>query len=111
MGSLYRRIYAVVRHIPSGRVATYGQVAAIVGQCTARMVGYAMAALSSDTEVPWHRVINRQGRISARAGGEGSTAQRRLLESEGVRFNQQGRVDFEKVAWIGTRGDQRASRR
>lgn len=105
--SLYRRIYAVVRHIPSGRVATYGQVAGIVGRCTARAVGYAMAALPWDTEVPWHRVINRQGRISPRTSGDGGTEQRQLLEAEGVCFDQQGRVDFAKVGWLSIRGRQR----
>lgn len=107
MASLYGRIYAVVRYIPSGRVATYGQVAGIVGRCTARVVGYAMAALPSDTEVPWHRVINRQGRISPRTSGDGSREQRQLLEAEGVCFDRQGRVDFTKVAWLSTRGRQR----
>ena len=63
---LYGRIYAVVHHIPPGQVATYGQIARMVGRCTARAVGYAMAALPCDTDVPWHRVINSQGKISPR---------------------------------------------
>ena len=98
---LYGRIYAVVHHIPSGQVATYGQIARIVGRCTARAVGYAMAALPGDTDVPWHRVINRHGKISPRSSGEGSARQRQLLEGEGVRFNHQGGVDLSVVGWAG----------
>ncbi len=99
--STYERIYAVVGRIPAGQVATYGQIAAIVGGCTARMVGYAMAALPFGSEVPWQRVINRQGKISPRGAGDGSLRQRQLLEAEGVIFDQGGRVDFEQVGWPG----------
>jgi methylated-DNA-protein-cysteine methyltransferase-like protein len=98
---IYERINAVVSQIPPGRIATYGQVAAIVGGCTARMVGYAMAALPFDSDVPWQRVINRQGQVSPRVGGNGSAVQRQLLQAEGVHFNQNGRVDFNQVGWLG----------
>lgn len=99
---VYERIYAVVRQIPAGRVATYGQVAAIVGNCTARMVGYAMAALEYHSDVPWQRVINRQGKVSPRTGGSGSAKQRQLLEAEGVRFDLAGgRIDFDRFGWSG----------
>ncbi|MEZ4729718.1 MAG: MGMT family protein [Caldilineaceae bacterium] len=64
---LYQRIYTMVQQIPPGQVVTYGQVAALVGNCTARMVGYAMAALDGSADVPWQRVINAQGKISPRA--------------------------------------------
>ncbi len=97
----YERIYAVVCRIPSGKVATYGQIATIVGGCTARMVGYSMAALPNETDIPWQRVINRQGKISPRGGGDGSLRQRQLLEAEGVKFDPQGQVDFAKVGWAG----------
>ena len=97
---VYERIYALVRQIPRGQVATYGQVAAIVGGCTARMVGYAMAALPDD-DVPWQRVINRQGQVSPRSSGHGSAIQRQMLEAEGVEFDDEGRVDFDKVGWPG----------
>jgi methylated-DNA-protein-cysteine methyltransferase-like protein len=99
VNGLYERIYAVVYHIPPGQVATYGQIARIVGRCTARAVGYAMAALPCDTDVPWHRVINSQGKISPRRSGEGSARQRQLLEGEGIHFDQQGRVDLNVVGW------------
>lgn len=98
---LYQKIYAVTRQIPSGQVSTYGQIAAIVGRCSARQVGYAMAALPDNhTRTPWHRVINAKGEISARGGG-GSILQRELLEKEGVAFDEKSRVDFEAVGWRG----------
>ena len=100
-GSSYVRIYAVVRRIPPGKVATYGQVAAIAGRCTARTVGYAMAAVPIGTDIPWHRVINHEGRVSKRRGGGGELRQRKMLEAEGVWFDTQGRVDFERVGWRG----------
>ena len=101
VNGLYERIYGVVQQIPPGQVATYGQIARIVGGCTARVVGYAMAALPSNTDVPWHRVINRHGKISPRRSGEGGARQRQLLEEEGISFDQQGRVDFNVVGWAG----------
>lgn len=99
--SAYERIYALVGQIPAGRVATYGQIAAIEGHCTARMVGYAMAGLPSGQDVPWQRVLNRRGTISERSGGGGTSEQRRLLQAEGVLFDARGRVDFSRCAWPG----------
>ncbi len=99
---VYERIYAVARQIPAGQVATYGQIAAIVGGCTARMVGYAMAALRDGTDVPWQRVINRQGQISLRAGDQAGALQRQLLEAEGVHFDPKtNKVNFDEVGWTG----------
>ena len=97
--SFYERIYKVVRKIPRGKVATYGQIAKIVDRCTPRMVGYAMAALRGRSDVPWQRVINAKGEISTRSGGDGAVRQRRLLEKEGIRFARGGRVDFKKYRW------------
>ena len=96
---LYQRIYTVVREIPPGKVATYGQIAAIVGDCTARMVGYAMAACPDD--VPWQRVINAQGKVSPRAASWGTELQRVRLQDEGVAFDAEHRVDFAVVRWAG----------
>ena len=98
----YGRIYAIVRRIPRGRVATYGQIAAIEGSSTARMVGYALAALpGSGRAVPWQRVVNRAGAVSERSGGGGTSAQRRALEAEGVLFDATGRIDFDTAGWDG----------
>lgn len=96
----YEEIYEVVRQIPPGKVATYGQVAAIIGPCTARMVGYALAALPQENDVPWQRVINRQGKVSPRGDGWGSLIQRRLLTSEGVEF-EADKVNFTRYGWAG----------
>jgi methylated-DNA-protein-cysteine methyltransferase-like protein len=96
--SLYGRIRAVVSRVPRGRVATYGQIARLAGlPGQARLVGYALHALPKGTLVPWHRVINSRGEISTPAGSD--TMQRRLLESEGVRFGPKGRVDLDAFLW------------
>ena len=98
----YSRIYTIVRMIPHGRVATYGQIATIEGSSTARMVGYALAALpDSDRSVPWQRVVNRAGAVSERSGGGGIAPQRQALEAEGVLFDAAGRVDFDVAGWDG----------
>lgn len=96
---VYAEIYAVVCEIPRGRVATYGQVAGFVHHCTARMVGYAMAALPADLDVPWQRVINSRGEVSPRRSGSGHLKQRRLLESEGIVFDERGRIDLDEFGW------------
>jgi methylated-DNA-protein-cysteine methyltransferase-like protein len=101
--SVYERIYAVVRRIPRGRVCTYGGVAALAGNPgRARQVGYALHALPEHTSVPWHRVINAQGRISLRRPG-GDLEQRYRLEDEGVVFNVAGVVSLERFGWSGRR--------
>jgi methylated-DNA-protein-cysteine methyltransferase related protein len=95
----YRRIYQVVRRIPRGRVTNYGTVARLAGlPGQARQVGYALHALPDQSAVPWHRVINAQGRISLDRSGPGRY-QRFLLESEGVRFDRSGRVDLQRYGW------------
>jgi len=96
----YRRIYAVVRRIPRGRVATYGQVAVLAGLGGhARQVGYAMHALPKGSSVPWHRVINARGEISRRRRPGEELSQRMLLEREGVRFDARGRVALARFQW------------
>ena len=95
---LYERVYRTVRRIPRGRVGTYGQIARLAGRCTARQVGYALFALDADSDVPWHRVINSQGRISARSGGDSHRLQRWLLEEEGVCFAGD-RIDLKRFGW------------
>lgn len=97
--SLYERIYETVQRIPEGTVATYGQVAAMSGiQRGARQVGYAMAALGRGRPrpgVPWHRVVNAKGESSI---GEEQISR---LEAEGVRFNEDGRIDLKIFGWDG----------
>lgn len=100
MTRLYDHIYAVVRLIPGGQVATYGQIARLINRPRgARQVGYALAALSDDKQVPWHRVVNAQGGISRRAKGGYEDYQRILLESEGVTFDKDGRIDLPRYLW------------
>ncbi|HEX8318240.1 MGMT family protein [Longimicrobium sp.] len=96
----YARIYAAVRKVPRGRVATYGQIATLAGlPGHARQVGYALHALK-DGRVPWHRVVNAQGCISARADEPGgSLLQRMRLEQEGVEFDARGRIDLRRFGW------------
>lgn len=98
--SSYQRIYAIVRKIPRGRVATYGQVATLAGlEGHARQTGYALHALSAGTAVPWHRVINAQGAISPRSGTGDGLGQRMLLEAEGIEFDARGRVRLSRYQW------------
>ncbi|MGE0712568.1 MAG: MGMT family protein [Planctomycetota bacterium] len=90
-------LYAAVMLVPAGQVATYGQIARAAGLPRhARQVGYALAALEADSPVPWHRVVNARGAISLRAGAE---RQRAMLEAEGVRFDESGRVDLKRYGW------------
>jgi methylated-DNA-protein-cysteine methyltransferase-like protein len=98
--SLHQRIYAVVDEIPAGRVATYGQVAKIIG-CGARVVGYALAALPQQRKLCWHRVVNARGEISLRSAGDNHSRQRRILEQEGIRFDNKGRIPLQEFRWEG----------
>src|SRR5215471_3321831 len=96
----YDCVYALVRQVPPGKVVTYGQVAALLGQPrAARAVGYALRFLPAGMDVPWHRVINHRGQISPRTPPESPLLQRLLLEEEGVRFDAEGRVDFSIYRW------------
>ena len=98
--SSYTRIYAVVRRIPRGRVATYGQVARLASlPQQARQVGYALHALGSESRVPWQRVINARGEVSRRSDPGWDQVQRQLLEREGVEFGANGRVDIARHGW------------
>ena len=95
----YERIYAVVRRIPRGRVASYGQVAEEAGLAgRARQVGYALHALHGGSIVPWHRVINSAGRISLPPGSGGLDQQLRLI-AEGVEVNLGGRISLARYQW------------
>ena len=96
----YERIYAVVRRIPRGRVATYGQVASLAGLLGhARQVGYALHKLPDNSDVPWHRVINAKGEVSGRSEPGYDFIQRGMLEAEGVAFDESKRMDLSRFRW------------
>jgi methylated-DNA-protein-cysteine methyltransferase-like protein len=98
-GERWERIYAVVRRIPRGRVATYGQVAALAGlPGHARQVGYALAALPAGSAVPWQRVVNARGLISL--PGAAAVEQRLRLAAEGVPVNAAGGVALRTAQWV-----------
>jgi methylated-DNA-protein-cysteine methyltransferase-like protein len=97
----FDKIYAVVKEIPIGKVATYGQIAAIVSPgLPARIVGFALHGLSEGTDLPWHRVINSQGKISyAVSRNQYDSLQQKLLEQEGILFTTNGKIDLIKYLW------------
>lgn len=95
----WQRIYATVCQIPYGRVATYGQVAWRTRQCTAQIVGHALAGLEADSDVPAHRVVNARGEISQRRG-KGAERQRQRLLAEGVHFDKKGRIDLKRYGYF-----------
>ena len=95
---LHERIYDVVRLVPEGRVATYGQIAAMVGRCGPRQVGTALSRLNKASDVPWQRIVNAAGRISDRKDGGPSPVQRTRLQAEGVIFTKAGRIDLNEYA-------------
>ncbi|NQV18225.1 MAG: MGMT family protein [Armatimonadetes bacterium] len=95
--NLYDRIFEIVNLIPAGSVATYGQIAHLVG-CSPRVVGYAMHSVSAEDDVPWQRVINSKGKISF---PEGYDEQKAILEAEGVVFDKMGKIDLKKFGWAG----------
>ncbi|MFC1483540.1 MGMT family protein [Candidatus Neomarinimicrobiota bacterium] len=100
--SLHQRIYEMVRHIPFGRVAAYGEVASLAGlPGHARLVGYALHNLPDDSDVPWHRVVNAGGGISLDREYGAGTLQRSLLEAEGIRFDSHGKIDLSAFGWDG----------
>jgi methylated-DNA-protein-cysteine methyltransferase-like protein len=106
--SVYARIWAIVKQIPRGKVATYGQVADLAGiPRHARQVGYAMHALPSGSAVPWHRVVNAKGEVSPRAVAEWADIQRQLLEDEEVYADARGRIDLRAHGWRPRRKPQR----
>ena len=99
LAGLYReRVYKIVRRIPRGRVMTYGQIAYMLGEgYTPRTVGFVMHG--SDDQTPWHRVINSQGRCSTGGVVLPADKQQRMLEREGVKFDDSGRCDLERFLW------------
>src|SRR5262245_13164496 len=98
MPTTHASIHAVIRRIPRGRGAAYGQIAKLVRPaCGPRQVGYALAALPDHSTVPWHRVINASGKISLR--GPSAITQRLRLLAEGVEVSEGGRVAMRTFGW------------
>lgn len=107
----FATVWHIVRQVPAGQVTTYGQIASMIpppigtdpeqyARIGARWVGTAMRKTPDDS-VPWHRVINSQGKISLPAGSETAEAQRHLLEAEGILFDASGKVDLSEFGWEG----------
>ena len=98
--TVFEKIYEVVKTIPKGRVATYGQVAFLAGNPRwARVVGYALHNNPSPETIPCHRVVNREGKVAEAFVFGGGGAQRTLLETEGRKFEADGRVDLKKYGF------------
>ena len=98
----FSRIYDIVRRIPAGKVATYGQIACLAGNPNwSRVVGYALHVNPEPGVIPCHRVVNRFGETSRAFAFGGGDVQRALLEGEGVVFGTDGRVDLARFRWDG----------
>lgn len=96
----FRKIYEIVKEIPAGKVATYGQIAQMAGNHRwARVVGYALHANPEPSVIPCHRVVNRNGEVCEGFAFGGADVQRKLLESEGITFTDDGKIDFKKCLW------------
>ncbi len=102
MANTYDLIYAVVRQIPYGQVATYGQVAELAGLVgKPRVVGYALYRVTDADAIPWHRVINAKGEVSRSPHRNGTDyLQQSLLEDEGIEFDEAGKLSLERYRWI-----------
>ena len=101
MSNFYEAAYTLVRAIPPGRVMSYGQVAAVLGQPrAARAVGYAMMhSTGVEPPVPWQRVVNRYGGISTGGEADRPERQRALLVAEGIEFREDGTIDMKRYGW------------
>jgi methylated-DNA-protein-cysteine methyltransferase-like protein len=96
MAGFFAGVYEMVALIPSGKVATYGQIAMMLGNPrAARTVGWAMSAAPEG--LPWHRVVNAKGKLSPEAATGG--VQREMLEREGVPFRKDGTIDLKSCLW------------
>ena len=102
---VYARIYRCVSCIPEGKVATYGQIAKLIDASGPRQVGYALSSTPVDIEIPWHRVINAKGEISARSDGLSDSRQHRRLLADGVVPNKNGRISLARYRWQPTYED------
>ena len=100
--SFYQKVYEIVRRVAEGRVASYGQIARMAGSPRAsRAVGYALHVYPMPGVIPCHRIVNREGRLAPAFAFGGTDAQRKLLEAEGVKVDEEGYVDIKKYCWNG----------
>jgi len=103
----FEQVYRLVRQVPPGKVTSYGAIARMLGNPrAARTVGWALHSLPpsvppSGGDVPWHRIINSQGRISTSCQEHDANLQRVLLEAEGIEFDEDGTVDWDCFGWAG----------
>ncbi len=102
VSEFFQRVYEIVTSIPRGKVVTYGQIAAALGDPRqARTVGWALHSAPEWLDIPWHRVVNSSGGISIRPTIGELNVQRELLEDEGIVFDKDGRLDLERCRWTG----------
>ncbi len=100
--NFFEQVYRIVQQIPPGKVTSYGAIARMLDHPrAARTVGWALRGLPQNSDVPWHRVINSQGRISTARREYGANIQRSLLEAEGVEFDEQGYTNWDRFGWQG----------
>lgn len=98
--SFYQRVIAIIKNIPEGKVATYGQIATYAGNPrAARQVSYILHSSSEKEDLPWHRVINSKGSISLKPG-HGYELQKQMLKKEGITFNENDCIDLKRFLWI-----------
>lgn len=97
-GRFFNDVYRIVKKIPPGKVATYGQIARILGTRDARRIGHALHA-NKDSKTPCYRVVNKEGKLAPGFAFGGPEEQKKCLLSEGVRFKDEVRVDLEKHIW------------
>ncbi len=98
--SFYQRVIDIIKSIPEGKVATYGQIAAYAGNSrAARQVSYILHSSSRKENLPWHRVVNSKGRISLKPN-HGYELQKRLLEREGIEFNEDDCINLKHFLWV-----------
>ncbi|MCL6590216.1 MAG: MGMT family protein [Firmicutes bacterium] len=100
MNNFFHRVYQIVARIPPGKVATYGQIAALLGNPRgARTVGWAMRSAPADLNLPCHRVVNQSGAMAPGYAFGGAEVQRTLLLQEGVTFKPNGRINMDQHRW------------
>ena len=98
-GQFFQKIIEIIKDIPQGKVATYGQIAAMAGTQNPRIVGFALAGLKEDTDIPWFRVINSKGKISFPEESNAYKIQYSLLQQDGIIFSVNNRINLNQFGW------------